>query len=107
MKNIYEATSKDAIEKLKEKLNDGITFVSFFSPVCGPCLMLEPILEGLVNKGLISLIRINVLDYPDLAKEYNVNAWPTNFIYKNNEFIEKIIGYQPIEEWEKLIERIL
>lgn len=105
MNKIYEATSTDAIEKLLDMLED-ITFLNFFSPTCGPCLMLEPVLEEMVEKKMINLIRVNVFDYPDLAEKYNVTSWPTNFIYKNKKKIQKNIGFKPIEEWEKLLKTI-
>lgn len=106
MKKIYEASSRDAIEKLLINLKDQTTFLSFFSPACGPCMMLEPILEELVEEDKINIVRVNVFDYPELADEFNVSAWPTNFIFKNNNIINKIIGYQPKEEWEKLLKQI-
>lgn len=103
MSKIYEATSTDAIKTLVNSL-DGITFVSFFSPQCGPCMMLEPILEELAeDKKLINLVRINVLDYPEMAQEWKLTGWPTNFIYKDKQEVQKVVGYQPMEEWEQLI----
>lgn len=106
MKKIYEATSLDAIDQLISKLEKEIVFLSFFSPTCGPCMMLEPILEEMVNEDKINIVRVNVFDYPELAKEYNVNAWPTNLIYKQGKLIDRIVGYQPKEEWENLINKI-
>lgn len=106
MKKIYESSSVDEIEKLLEIHKDEIIFVSFFSPTCGPCRMLEPILEELVDDEKINIIRINVLDYPELIDEFNISAWPTNLIYKNNKIIHKIVGYQPKEEWEEILSQI-
>ena len=74
MKNhIYEATSTDAIETLLSFL-PGVSFVSFFSPTCGPCMMLEPLLEQLAEQGSIHLIRVNVMDYPAIAQQWQVSA---------------------------------
>ena len=106
MSKIYEATSTDAIKSLINSL-DGITFVSFFSPTCGPCMMLEPILEELAKtKKRINLVRINVMDYPEIINDWNVNAWPTNFVYKDKVEVKKIVGFQPLEEWENLLNTI-
>lgn len=104
MNKIYEATSTEAVEKLLKSL-DGTTLVNFHSPLCGPCVMLEPILEELSTKHATNLIRVNVLDDPQIAVDYNVAVTPTTIIFIDKEQKEIIKGYQPLEEWIKLINK--
>ena len=102
---VFVASTDEIKGHLKNAGND-VAFVNFFSPTCGPCRLLEPILEELANNGAINLIRVNVNDYPEIAQEWQVNAWPTNFIFKANQQIDKITGFQPKEEWEKRLNQI-
>lgn len=88
------------------KANQGIAFVNFYSPHCGPCMMLKPVLEHLVNQNQINLIKVNVLALPEIASAYNVNQWPTNFIYQNQQLVESVIGYQDLDAWQMLLEHI-
>lgn len=106
MKNqIFEINSYEELENIINK-NQGILIVDFTSPVCPPCLMLEPIFEELVEKGLCSIAKINVLENQDLAEKFQISATPTLIIIKNQEIKKSILGYQPIEVWEELIKKI-
>jgi thioredoxin 2 len=51
----------------------------FFSPTCGPCHMMHPILERLAVRraGEVAVIRINVERYQELAREFGVQGVPT------------------------------
>ncbi len=53
--------------------------VDFYSPTCGPCHMMHPILERLAARraGEIAVVRINVEHNQDLAKEFGVQGVPT------------------------------
>ena len=88
------------------KANQGIAFVNFYSPHCGPCMMLKPVLEHLVNQNQINLIKVNVLALPEIASAYNVNQWPTNFIYQNQQLVETVIGYQDLDAWQMLLKNL-
>ncbi len=51
----------------------------FYSPTCGPCHMMAPILERLAVRraGEIAVIKINVDGNPELAREFDVRGVPT------------------------------
>jgi len=51
----------------------------FFSPTCGPCHMMHPILERLAVRraGEVAVIRINVETNQELAREFGVKGVPT------------------------------
>ncbi|MBD5423162.1 MAG: thioredoxin family protein [Mycoplasma sp.] len=104
-KQIFEINSKEELESIFAK-NQGILILDFTSPTCGPCLMLEPVLEELVEKNICSVAKINILDNQDLAREYEIRVTPTVLIAKDQEIKEVILGYQPLEAWEELIKKI-
>jgi thioredoxin 2 len=53
--------------------------VDFYSPTCGPCHLMHPILERLAVRraGEVAVIRINVERYQELAREFGVQGVPT------------------------------
>jgi thioredoxin 2 len=53
--------------------------VDFYSPTCGPCHMMHPVVERLARRraGEIAAVRINVEREPELAQRFGVQAVPT------------------------------
>ena len=94
-KNNYE---KEVIE------SSGTVIVDFYADWCGPCKMIAPILEEIVqeNEG-IKLCKVNVDNDGELAMGFGIASIPTIFIYKNGEITNKIVGYRTKEELLKLI----
>lgn len=104
-KQIFEISSKNELEEIFNE-NKGILIIDFTSPTCGPCLMLEPILEELVEKEFCSVAKINILENQDLVEEYGISVTPTIFIVKDQEIKKSILGYKPFEEWVELIKNL-
>lgn len=100
-----EITTVEALDE-SIKVNRGILFVNFYSPHCGPCMMLKPVLEQLVNQNQINLIKVNVLALPEIADTFNVNQWPTNFIYCEQKLVTSVVGYQDLATWQSQLENI-
>lgn len=62
--------------------------IDFYSPKCGPCLIMHPILERLAQRraGDIMVVRLNVDSHPELAHLFGIQAVPTFVIfYKGTE----------------------
>jgi thioredoxin 2 len=53
--------------------------VDFYSPTCGPCHMMHPILERLAGRraGDLVVVKVNVEKHQDVAREFHVQAVPT------------------------------
>lgn len=104
-KQMFEIHSLDELKEVIEN-NKGVLFIDFTSPTCGPCLMLEPIFEELVENNECSIAKVNVIENKELAIKFNVSATPTVAILKDSEIVKTIIGYQPLEIWQEIIEKI-
>lgn len=104
-KQMFEISSFNELENII-KLNKGILLIDFTSPTCGPCLMLTPVLEKLVDENICSVASINILENPELAREFKISVTPTIAIAKDNKIIESFLGYQPFESWVEIIEKI-
>jgi thioredoxin 1 len=71
--------------------------VDFFATWCGPCKMMQPILEQ-VNKQLgdqVRIVKIDVDRNQELASQLQVSSVPTLAIFKNGEIVWRQPGVQP------------
>lgn len=70
--------------------------VDFWSPGCGPCRLLLPVLDELASEvaGDFQVRKINVWDEPELATRYGINAVPTLLIFKDGKVVRSLIGFQ-------------
>ncbi len=54
----------------------------FYSMTCQPCVVMEPVVERLARRraGNIVVVKVNVERYPELARQFAVQAVPTFLI---------------------------
>jgi len=77
----------------KEKL----VLVSFWSPGCGPCLKMEPIIEEIAKEfnNRVEVGKLNITENPEITKTYRIPATPTLIIFRDGKPIEKAVGLRP------------
>ena len=97
--NIIHATGSN----FKEVVGGDLVLVDFFADWCGPCQMLAPILEDMSNdRDMIKIVKVNVDNEHELAKDHGVMSIPTLCLYKNGSVIDKKVGFmtkEDITEW--------
>ena len=83
----------DASVNFDEFIRYGVVVVDFWAPWCGPCKLLEPVLDEVVEKcPTVTFGKVNVDNAQDLAKEYKIMSIPNVCIFKNGELVDQIIG---------------
>ncbi|MCM0599575.1 thioredoxin [Periweissella fabalis] len=84
-------------ENLKEATATGLVVVDFWAEWCGPCKIMNPILDKLENDfaGQISFGKVNVDGQTKLAEEYHVMSIPSLVIFQDGVAKEKISGLYP------------
>jgi thioredoxin 1 len=71
--------------------------VDFTAIWCGPCKMLEPIVNQLAQEweGMVKVVKLDVDNNPELAMQYQVMGVPTLMLFSDGQPLERLTGYQP------------
>lgn len=78
-----------------EFVKEGKPIVDFYADWCGPCKMLLPILDEI---DFTDVIKVNVDEYPEIAKRFGVMSIPTLVFFANGLEQNREIGYRSFEE---------
>ena len=85
-------------DEFKEKVinSDKPVLVDFYATWCGPCKMIAPILEEIAQEHPEYLIvKVNVDEEPDLARQYGIVSIPTLVVVKNGKVVTQNAGLRP------------
>ena len=71
--------------------------VDVWAPWCGPCKILEPVVEEIAGlfEGKLKVGKMNTDDNRDTAAKYGIMSIPTIIIFKDGKVQERIVGAQP------------
>jgi len=61
--------------------------IDCFTPGCGPCATLSPVLDELVSstQGRLAIEKIDVATYPEIAHRFGVRGVPTLLLFKGGQ----------------------
>jgi thioredoxin 2 len=71
--------------------------VDFYSPTCGPCLAMHPIVERLAKRraGELMVVRLNVDRLPEVGASFNIKGVPTFVVLSKGTERGRISGAMP------------
>lgn len=97
------------INQFEEKVlkNPKIVVLDFFANWCGPCKMLMPVLEEIASEREdIEILKVNIDQDEELAKQFGVLSIPTLVYFVNGEQKEKTVGYRQKSQILEVINNI-
>ena len=71
--------------------------VDFGAPWCGPCKMLDPVLEELAVEysGKAAFYTVNVDNNQKLAMDYGIMGVPTVIMFRQGQVVQRLTGFRP------------
>lgn len=68
--------------------------VDFWGPKCGPCKMMDPLLDEIAKErsGSLRVAKVNVMDNPQLVERFRLRGTPTLLIISGGEVRQQFVG---------------
>ena len=83
--------------------------VDFYAQWCGPCKMMQPVLEDIAGRmaDKIKVAKVDTDKSPRLGAKYEVEALPTLILFNKGQVVERFIGYMTADELEYAVNGVL
>jgi len=86
----------------------GAVLIDFWAPWCGPCKILSPSIEEIAKEmESVTIGKVNVDDYPELAGKHGVMSIPTLKFYKDGLEVDSSVGVISKNVIQKKLELLL
>ncbi|MFB6146565.1 MAG: thioredoxin [Halobacteriaceae archaeon] len=82
-----------------------VVLLEFYADWCGPCQMLEPVLESIAAGTDAAVVKVDVDQAQQLASQYQVRGVPTLMVFDDGEVVERMTGARDQETLERLVEQ--
>jgi len=83
----------------------GVVLVDFYADWCGPCQMLEPVIEAIAAGTDATVAKVDIDANRGLAAEYSVRGVPTLLLFAAGQPVERLVGMQDEAKLRSVIEQ--
>lgn len=91
--------------ELESEIKEGTVLVDFYAVWCGPCKMMHPIIDSVAEENPnVKVLKVNVDENEELAREYGIMTIPTIILFKDGQIKEKNVGFiakDVLNDWLK------
>lgn len=74
--------------------------VDFYSPTCGHCRSLAPVVESLAREyaGRVNVAKLDTSRHQATAAQYGIRGVPTLIFFRGGEVVDQVVGAVPKEQ---------
>ena len=89
--------------------SDKLTVVDFWAEWCGPCKMMNPVLDELSKEleGRVVIAKLNVDENPGIPTNLMIRGIPTFVMFKGGKEVGRIVGAQSKQAMLSKIEALV
>lgn len=89
--------------------SDKLTVVDFWAEWCGPCKMMNPVLDELSKEleGRVVIAKLNVDENPEIPTNLMIRGIPTFVMFKGGKEVGRIVGAQSKQAMLSKIEALV
>lgn len=92
--------------QFEEAIKGDFVFVDFYADWCGPCKMLDMVLEDVEkDRSDVTFVKVDTDRFLSIAKEYKVLSVPALFIFSHGEVKKEAKGFMRKEELLSFLEQ--
>ncbi|HBI14499.1 MAG TPA: thioredoxin [Desulfobulbaceae bacterium] len=86
-----------------------LVLVDFYSPACGPCRMLAPVIDTIARNfsGRLLVAKLDTSRHQMAASRFQIRGVPTLLLFKNGRVVDQIVGAASQDEIEQHIRALL
>lgn len=83
--------------------------VDFYSPTCGPCQSIAPIISNLSKEylGKVIVAKLDTSTNPGTAMHYQIRGVPSLYFFKNGEIVDQVVGAPPENQLRQKLDSII
>lgn len=101
--NFYDSDTNGSQEAIQQ---GGLVMLDFWSTHCGPCKSLIPLLNEIAGKyPKLFILKVKIEENDSLAEEYDVKSVPSLLLFKDGEYIDRLIGRSPFPMIDNFINK--
>ncbi|ELZ80436.1 thioredoxin (plasmid) [Haloferax larsenii] len=88
-----EPVHVESVEQFKSVVDrDGVVLVDFYADWCGPCQMLEPVVENIAADTAAVVVKVDIDEFQQLAGAYQVQSVPNVVFFADGEPKKRVVG---------------
>ena len=83
--------------------------VDFYSPTCGPCQSIAPVIANLAKEylGKVIIAKMDTSTNPGTAMHYQIRGVPSLFFFKKGAIVDQIVGAPPEAQLRQKLNSLL
>ena len=104
--NTLEFTDRDFDDAVLN--SDKPVLVDFWADWCGPCKMLNPIINELADAYVerVKVGKVNTDENREVSVRFSVSAIPTVILFNNGEIVERFVGLRSKKDFETALNKV-